>query len=383
MEQEQFFILLDKYLSNETDSEEEILLFSFYESFQTPAEWDESLGEKEVTYRKMLSRLQNAIVVVEEAKVIPIKRFVLSPIFKFAIAATIILLISLNYIFKEKNSIELEKTIVVNNNEIKPGSDKAILTLEDGSVVMLGKDNVYKTQNVSSNGENIEYNSQEKKSSKVVFHYLTTPRGGEFFIKLSDGTQVWLNSASQLKFPVGFIQGETRTVELVYGEAYFDVSPSSQHGGDKFKVWNQSQSVEVVGTEFNIKAYKDDLNIFTTLVKGKVVVENGISKRNLTPNQQSNLDLKNKNISIYEVDVDAEISWRKGIFSFSEMTLKEIMKVISRWYDVDIVFKNKNLESIKFKGTLSKEQNIEEILSIMKSSTINGYEIKNRTIIIN
>ena len=100
---------------------------------------------------------------------------------------------------------------------------------------------------------------------------------------MSDGTQVWLNSESQLKYPVNFIKGQTRQVELVYGEAYFDVSPSVEHNGAKFKVFNQSQEVEVLGTEFNVKAYKDETNIYTTLVEGRVVIDNGALKQSLLP----------------------------------------------------------------------------------------------------
>ena len=199
---------------------------------------------------------------------------------------------------------------------------------------------------------------------------------------MSDGTEVWLNSETQLKYPVNFVKGQTREVELVYGEAYFDVSPSTEHGGSKFRVMNNAQEVEVLGTEFNIKAYRDDTNVYTTLVEGKVVVGNGDLEQYLTPNQQSNINLENNSIKVTVVDVDVETSWKNGIFSFKGMPLKNIMKVISRWYDVDVVFENKELESIKFKGVLDKYQSVEEILNIMTSSTINNYEIKDKTIIL-
>ncbi len=302
---------------------------------------------------------------------------------QLAIAASLLFLLGVGVFYTMKDNSK--KQIAKNNNvqqDIQPGRDKAILTLEDGSELVLGKGSVYQSKSVKSNGENIEYRSNDEKSNKIVYNFLTVPRGGKFFIKLSDGTQVWLNAESQLKFPVNFIPGKTRSVELVYGEAYFDVSPSTIHGGDNFEVMNRHQVVEVVGTEFNIKAYKDDSNLYTTLVEGKIILDAGDSKQNLLPNQQSNLDLKKNSISIKTVDVNPEISWIKGLFSFKEMPLKEIMKVISRWYDVDVVFKNTDLEKVKFKGTLSRDQDIEEILSIMKSTTIQSYEIKNRTIII-
>ena len=167
----------------------------------------------------------------------------------------------------------VEATPILNKEDIiTTGSDKAVLTLEDGSNIELEKGKAFKTNVVNSNGEKLVYNKTNQ--TKITYNYLTIPRGGQYFVKLSDGTEVWLNSESQLKFPVAFIKGQTREVTLVYGEAYFAVSPSTNHNGATFKVMNQGQEVEVLGTEFNIKAYKDEINIYTTLVEGKVTVSN-------------------------------------------------------------------------------------------------------------
>lgn len=307
------------------------------------------------------------------------------PIYKYAAAAVVVGIMVSTYFFKNSffNNTPIEPIPkIVNTNIIVPGTNKATLTLGDGSIVALEKGNTYQTQNANSNGEEIVYEAEDIKTNEIVYNYLTIPRGGQFHMVLSDGTKVWLNSESQLKYPVSFIKGITREVELVYGEAYFDVSSSTKHQGAKFKVLNQTQEIEVLGTAFNIKAYKDETNIYTTLVEGKVVVKNGESKQNLVPNQQSNLNIENNSISIYNVNVSSEISWIKGVFSFKGKSLKDIMKVISRWYDVDIIFKNKDLEFIKFKGSLDKNQSIEEILTIMKSNTINNYEIIDKTIIL-
>ncbi|AXP82045.1 fec operon regulator FecR [Mariniflexile rhizosphaerae] len=307
-------------------------------------------------------------------------------IIKYAVAAVFVGIFITTYIFRNNlfnSNTPLETTpIIANNNSIGPGTSKAILSLEDGSVVALKKGNTYKTQNLNSNGEQIIYQPLEQNSAKTEYNYLTIERGGQFFLKLSDGTQVWLNSESKLKYPISFKEGEMRQVELVYGEAYFDVSPSIDHKGAKFKVITNTQELEVLGTEFNIKAYKDESNIYTTLVEGLVEINTSVEKKILTPNQQSNVDVVNNNMSVAVVDVYSEISWKNGIFSFKGKSLKDIMNVISRWYDVDVIFVNKDLESIKFKGILSKNQNIEEILSIMKSNTINNYEIIDKTIIL-
>ncbi|MCK0135997.1 FecR family protein [Arenibacter sp. S6351L] len=302
---------------------------------------------------------------------------------KYAAVAVIAALLTAAFIFRDLlyNAQSIITPVVVNSN-IKPGTDKATLILEDGSAVVLEKGSSFQTQSINSNGEQIVYKAREQNPKEIVYNILNIPRGGQFYLKLSDGTEVWLNSESQLKYPVAFLDGKTRKVELVYGEAYFNVSPSTEHQGAKFVVANNAQELEVLGTQFNIKAYKDESNIYTTLVEGKVQVNTSTFKQILVPNQQSKLNVVKNEISVEMVDVENEISWIKGVFSFKGKTLKDIMKVISRWYDVDIVFENKDLESIKFKGTLDKNQAIEDILSIMKSNSINNYEIKDKKIII-
>ena len=287
-----------------------------------------------------------------------------------------------SYFFKDTFfSPPLEKMPIVLN--VKPGKEKAILTLEDGSNITLEKGKNYVSNNLNSNGEKLVYNSGANSKSKNVFNYLTIPRGGQYFVKLSDGTKVWLNSGSKLKYPVAFVEGEIREVELVYGEAYFDVSPSTAHKGAKFKVLNLNQEVEVVGTEFNIKAYRDDDNVYTTLVEGKVTVNLEGKKQFLKPSQRSVLDINNQMITISTVDVYNEISWKEGVFSFEDLTLRDITKVLSRWYDVDFVFLNKSLENEKFVGVLDKNQNLEDILSTIKSfGIIREYRINGKTIVL-
>lgn len=299
---------------------------------------------------------------------------------KYVAAATVIGIISTTFFLKD--NLNNNDKPVINNVVIQSGSDKATLTLENGETITLAKGTKYQTQNAKSNGEKIVYQEKTLKKDKIAYNYLTVPRGGQFQITLSDGTKVWLNSESQLKYPTSFIKGETRRVELVYGEAFFEVSPSSEHKGAKFKVDNAAQEVEVLGTEFNIKAYKDEVNVYTTLVEGKVAINLEDNKQLLSPGQQLNLDINTKNSTVKVVDVEGETSWRNGVFSFRGKPLKEVMKIISRWYDVDVIFENKELELTKFRGVLGRHHSIEKILSIMSSNTINSYEIEGKTIIL-
>ena len=300
---------------------------------------------------------------------------------KYAIAASIILLISISFLFNKSNEEQLIEPIIVNT--IETGTDKATLTLGDGSQIALEKGSTFQTNNANSNGEKIIYEERKQKRTEIIYNYLTIPRGGQFQIALSDGTQVWLNSESQLKFPVSFIEGETRKVELLYGEAYFDVSPSIEHKGSKFKVINQSQEIEVLGTEFNIRAYKDESNIYTTLVEGKVSVSSSSTNQVLKPTQQANLNLNNNMMTVATVDVYNEVSWKEGVFSFNRKPLVEIMAVLSRWYNLDVEFVNQKTKNEGFNGALSKDQNIEDILKTIKNfGIIKDYEIKNKTVIL-
>ena len=309
--------------------------------------------------------------------------------FKYAVAASILLLASLPFLLNGNKASVVETPIVADTTKeetISIGIDKATLTLEDGSSVTLEKGQTYSIDNIQSNGVEIIYKEVDNNvvdNSKIKYNYLTVPRGGQFFINLEDGTKVWLNSESKLKYPISFVKGQDRKVELLYGEAYFDVSPSTNHDGASFKVFSGVQEVEVLGTEFNVKAYHDEDYIYTTLVEGKVVVDNAIKKELLKPSEQSILSKESKSMVITEVDVYTETSWKNGFFSFRKKSLKDIMIVLSRWYDVDILFLDKDLEEINFKGVLSKNQELKEILTIIKNTNyINAYDINGKTVLI-
>lgn len=335
---------------------------------------------KEFDSQKIEQKLLEAYAVDKKTK----KLKSLRKIIYYSAAAVLLGIITTTYFYRG-NLVDKSAVVskVVVKNTIETGTDKAILTLEDGSTVALEKDKIYEKGNVVSNGKELVYDKNSKGKSGLAYNYLTIPRGGQFQIKLSDGTKIWLNSDSKLKFPVAFVEGSLRQVELIYGEAFFDVSPSSEHKGAKFKVLNKNQEVEVVGTEFNIKAYKDEDKIYTTLVEGKVAVSGFNSKKHMVPNQQTIINIKNGDVTINPIDAYNEVLWTKGIFSFKSKTLKEIMSVMSRWYDVQVVFQNTKLEKVKFNGVLSKNDNIKEILSIIKKTNfINEYEIKDQKIII-
>jgi ferric-dicitrate binding protein FerR (iron transport regulator) len=374
--------IISKYLSNQASNSEldELGLWleesAHQKEFYYYVKTNYAINFNLQKFNSKHSKKQLLALIDKDKKVIRFRSIV-----KFAAAASILLVITLTVFFQREANTQLVEPAVVNS--IEPGTDKATLTLEDGTQVTLEKGVSFQLQNASSDGEGIIYQTGEKNTKEVVYNYLTIPRGGQFFIKLSDGTQVWLNSESKLKYPINFKENETRKVELVYGEAYFDVSPSSAHNGTKFIVYNQFQEIEVLGTEFNIKAYRDETNIYTTLVEGKVSVNTPISNQILKPSQQTNFNLEANSMTISEVNVYNEVSWKDGVLSFRRKPLADIMKVLSRWYDVEIYFANDSIKKAGFNGVLGKDQNIEEILKTIKNfGVINDYNIEDKHIIL-
>jgi len=271
------------------------------------------------------------------------------------------------YNTKQPQNIINKETIV-----IEAGSDKAILTLGNGNQVALEKGKTYQSEDVHSNGEELVYNTKSKNNKEeeiTIYNYLTIPRGGEFFLKLADGTEVWLNSESKLKYPIQFKEGKTRKVELVYGEAYFKVSPSTAHKGVSFNVQTKFQEVSVLGTQFDIKAYNDEDVVSTTLIEGKVQIEKGANKIVLKPNQQSKVEGNTNEINIFEVDVSEEISWVHGLFTFNEAPLNELMRILARWYDVDVLFETAAHKDFVFTGILERTKSIEDILILIQATS--------------
>ena len=304
---------------------------------------------------------------------------------KLAFAASIILIVALSLFNKLNTTISLKK-----NDQIQIGSDKAILTLENGNQVILEEGKKYQTKTLNSNGKELTYTIKNRsinilKNDQIISNILTVPRGGQFSLNLEDGTRVLLNSDSKIKYPIKFIKDKRREVELLYGEAFFDVSSSENHNGSEFIVITKSQKISVLGTKFNIRAYNDDKFITTTLLEGKVGVENGQNKKVLNPNQQSRVEDLSPNIKISDVDVSYEISWINGLFSFNEASLENIMKVLSRWYDLNFIFTSAHQKEYLFSGILERTKSIEDILLLIEK-TSNSNEIKfildNKTIII-
>lgn len=375
-------ILIDNLLSGKASVSEVRKLFNFFQSHQNITSWESQLGDKKIVEEKIFDSIQRETGLKIQRRKGIISSFS-SNLLKYA--AVILLGGLISYFYFNGITQSSTESVEVVKNEIQIGTNKATLTLEDGSHILLEKGTVYNHRNVSSNGEEIVYNDEIAKSpsDKIEYNYLSIPRGGQFRVKLADGTIVWLNSESQLKYPTHFVEGRPREVELIFGEAYFEVSPSTLHNGSVFQVHSQDQKIEVIGTEFNIKAYKDETVIYTTLVEGKVLVSHHENSQVLKPEQQYAYNILDNTSKLYDVNVYNEISWKNGVFSFENKTLKEIITVLSRWYDMTVLFEDKEIENEEFIGVLYKDRSIENVLKTLQSvGTIKKYEINNKNVIL-
>ena len=302
----------------------------------------------------------------------------------FKYAAVTLVILGVSYVLLTNNTSEVPNNDVI--EVVKNGTNKAILTLANGKEVALEKGKEYNNDRVSSDGESLVYSSKVNgsNSKELTFDHLTVPRGGQFFLKLTDGTKVWVNSESRIKYPTNFLSENTREVELVYGEAYFEVFPSSENGDKSFEVLTRKQKVNVLGTEFNIRAYKDETEIITTLARGKVVIERGDAKKSLKPNQQSIAKDNSDCIDVKEVDASLMTSWVRGLFIFEEESLGEMLEDLSRWYDVEVFYKRQELAEIPFTGVLERTKSLNDLLVAIEviSDDAVKFELKNNVLIV-
>jgi sigma factor regulatory protein, fecR/pupR family len=268
--------------------------------------------------------------------------------------------------------------------ETRGNSEQVVLKMSDGKQVVLGGRDSLRLQEdkwgIQVNKGKVDYSieQQGERSDELKYNELSIPVGGEYQIVLADGTCVHLNAKSKLKFPVTF-SGTIREVHLE-GEAFFDVAKDVEH---PFVVRVGSMSVKVLGTRFNVNAYRADGVYETTLVEGKVEVSDRSMGQRVTlyPDQQARL--KDGQLSIREVDVSLYTSWVNGKFHFEKETLLEITAQLERWYGVHFCFTNENLKREMFTGVVRKNYTIEQILSIIEKTTNVKFSVEGQTVMVN
>jgi len=297
-----------------------------------------------------------------------------------AAAAAIIVMAGAGIFYTEHKIIEQPKQIV--QNDIKPGGNKAILILADGQQIILTEaaNGTLANQsgvqiNKTKDGQ-LVYTASDDAQSSPSFNTAQTPKGGQYRVTLADGTKVWLNAATSIKYPIQF-NGKERKVELS-GEAYFEVAKDKQH---PFIVHTVLEDVRVLGTHFNINAYQDEPAVKTTLLEGSVQLSTGALLKLLRPGQQA--VFSDQQIHIKDVDTEEAVAWKNGYFMFSNEDLGSIMRKVSRWYAIDVRYEDESLKQEVFWGSVSRFTDVSKVLHMLELTKAVKFKIENnRTVVV-
>lgn len=378
MERERLLKLLEKIESGAATTEELAEYNRFYGRFQTDERWNSlEMGEKKETGEKIYTNISTAI---EK----PVKKRRFSLFFKYAAAAAIIVVVLVGlYKLNHIQSVKTSAPESVHVQDRAPGGDKATLTLANGTEISLSdaaNGDLIKRSGLSitkaADGQLIYKVLGRPANATTVteLNTIATPNGGQYNIVLSDGSKVWLNAASSLKFPSEF-KGAERNVEL-NGEAYFEISKKKSM---PFNVLANGTKVTVLGTHFNIMAYADGGNVKTTLLEGAVKLSHKAATALLRPGQQG-VTTATGSFNVSNADIESVMAWKNGYFMFNDADLPEVMRQLSRWYDVDVVFENRTRE-YEFVGEISRKYSLQKVLKILELSGVH-FKLTGRTLTV-
>jgi transmembrane sensor len=289
-----------------------------------------------------------------------------------SVAAMLALIITSVVILKNDHK---EKPIIADTHEIAPGTDQATLTLGDGKMITLDSvenGNITKQGSstiIKNDSGRLTYQPAANAPAEIVYNILSTPKGGQFQLVLPDGTRVWLNAASSLRYPTAFIT-EKREVELT-GEGYFEVAKDASH---PFEVTANGTTTEVLGTHFNINAYSDEPTTGITLAEGSVKVNNALV---IKPGEQAQIDATGKIIKAV-ADVRTVTGWKDGEFVFKNTPLKEVMLQVARWYDVGVSYKDNVSEH--FNTTIPRNVPVSKLLHLLEATGSVHFSVEKKNI---
>ena len=388
---ELFHGIVDDYVEGRATAGEKVFLEKYYEHFSDEPDILEQLSEeeKEEISKRMHAGIDQRINEQgdeqRDNQIIAVPNI---PIYRqhwIQIAAAITVVLSIVFYFTRQS--DTNRSVVSNQqttSDIAPGGNKAILTLSNGSKILLSE--AAKGKIADPNGANINnatkgqlvYNATGITGTELSYNTIETRNGGQYQVILPDGTQVWINSASSLKYPIAF-NGKERVVQLS-GEAYFEVFKNK---AKPFKVITASQEVTVLGTHFNINAYANEALTRTTLLEGSVKVNKSNSDLSVVikPGQQARVK-DGGAIQIETVDIDEATAWKNGYFMFDNESLESILRKVARWYDVDVVSTDAQINQKRFSGTISRYSNVSQVLKKLELTESVKFKIEGRKIIV-
>lgn len=368
--------LLDQYKAGNCTEEEIAFIESWYLVYQEGTlHEDLSLSDREADLGDVRAALDLEY---------PKPQVRLWPRLLAAAAAILIVFGAGLYFYMDKNN----PTVPVYANDIpSKGKNTATLTLANGEKIELSEARIGKLADQAGiqisktkDGQLIYEVKEEANATANKWNTLSTAKGETYMVRLPDGTKVWLNNASALKYPATFSNLKKRSVEL-NGEAYFEVAKDPLH---PFVVKTAEQEVEVLGTHFNINSYTDENSTRTTLLEGavKVSLVNGILSKVIKPGEEV-LNIQQQ-LQVRPANLKDAVAWKSGYFRFNNENLESIMRQVSRWYDVDVVYEgNRNeLVALTFWGIVSKEKNVSEVLKMIERAEKVKFKINGRTITV-
>jgi transmembrane sensor len=288
---------------------------------------------------------------------------------------------SVNTNIKEHNSIVKNDETSEQKNDVLPGGDRAILTLADGSQIALdsaGNGMLAQqgsTKIIKHEDGQLIYNPTGVGTNEIAYNTLATPRGGQYKLTLPDGSKVWLNAASSLKYPAAFT-GNDRKVEIT-GEAYFEIAKDASR---PFKVQVNLMEVEVLGTHFNINGYDDEEITRTTLFEGSVKINTKEGHNILKPGQQAQLQKTGRMKLFNDADLEETMAWKDGNFQFENSDIYTVMRQIARWYDVDVIYRG--TVSKHFIGTISRNVNLSQVLTMLQQTGEVKFLIEGKKVVV-
>jgi len=317
-----------------------------------------------------------------------------------AAAAVILLIVAGIWLWYNGRTTRTSQPLAVKSNSMKdraPGGYKARLTLANGAIILLDSSrngNLTREGNtdIKKQGGQLIYDtlaSASQADRALAFNTLTTPRGGQYQLVLPDGSKVWLNAVSSLRYPTAFT-GNERRVQLT-GEAYFEIKSIPRSGGGKIPfivevntssgAGTRGMEVEVLGTGFNVTAYNDETMIRTTLLEGSVKIRKGDNTGLLRPGQQAGVTAHG-DIKIFDdADLEATVAWKNGYFKFDDANIAEIMRQAARWYDMDVGY-DKSIMDESFSGTLPRSEYLSSLLKILELTKTVKFTIEGRKVMV-
>ncbi|OJY97941.1 MAG: hypothetical protein BGP13_09755 [Sphingobacteriales bacterium 40-81] len=369
--------LVERYKNNlATDKEVEVFLQLLEqgvldEEFNSQFDWIEENIENELHEEPSPKRSESVYI----------RKFI------FSAAALLLLVFSaVIYFVYTKSSAKPETPVIVNNgrlgNDVQPGGNKATLTLGNGTVIVLDsmKNGLLADQEAATilkvaDGQ-LAYDAVDNTTGVMQYNILTTPNGGQYKINLPDGSRVFLNASSSIRFPVSF-RGNVRKVEIT-GEAWFEVAKNASM--PFIVVVDKKTEIEVLGTQFNVNAYANENAVVTTLVEGSIKIMQGSAEKKLQPGQQAVVDKEGDIRLVSDVDTESATAWVNGMFVFDNTPVESIMRQVERWYNVTTIYKGK-IET-GFTARISRNVPFSKLMELLEKTGEVRFSVNENTITV-